>query len=366
MGIDHLHAALRTSLGDEQHGEEAEPAPTETASPEDTAGQAAEPAAEDAQKPSTPQEPGARPRAVDGKFTKTPKPQAQPANQPPATKVAAGVPAPGDQPQPQQASPPPRTWGAPAREQWAQVPREVKDQILKREGEVARERQELQHAKQGYQRFQEAMQPFMPHLQALGVPPEKAIRELFQMEYTLRAGTLAERTGLIVRLMDRGGVAPEALAAVLDGQPPPQAQGHQIKDPRVDVLLGQVQQLSQRRSSDATTSAAEELRAFEATGPEFLDDVGDEMAEIITSARRRGKPITLQQAYERACQMHDDVRTVLEQRRAEEARRAQSQKVQQARYAAGSVQSEPAPPASGKRPGIAGMWAALEKNLGER
>jgi DNA-directed RNA polymerase subunit F len=200
----------------------------------------------------------------------------------------------------------------------------------------------------------------------MGVAPEVAIHHLFRMEHTLRAGSVAERAGMIANLMSHSGVTPDALANHLEGKPLPQQARQPQGDPRVDELLGHVRQAGQRRAEDANARAAEHLRAFEATQPEFLQDVADDLADLVLSERRKGRTVdaaALKGLYEKACLLNDDVRPILEQRKAEEAKRAQAQKVQQARHAGGSIQSQPAPP-GGKRAGMAGLYEALAKNLG--
>lgn len=358
MPLDKLNAALAESL----NAPASEPAGT-TEAPQ-TAPETAAPAAPETvetKAPPAPTEQPARARGPDGKFAPTTQPPAQ--KQPPAQAQPAG------QQKPAAAQdtggPAPRTWAPAAREHWSALPREVKDQVLKVEGLASRAHNELQQVKQGYQAFQEAVAPFVPHLQAIGIEPARAVRELFQMEYVLRTGTPTDKAGLLAHLMGRYGVTPDALATRLESAPQqPQAHPQEFRDPRLDAVLGQFQQAAQRRASETTARAQQELTAFQATNPEFLDDVADDMADLIARARQRGQPITLQQAYDKACQLNDDVRTVVEQRRAQEAQRAQSQKAAQARYVAGSVQTEPAPPTNGRRPGINGLFDALQQNLG--
>jgi hypothetical protein len=363
MAMDKLHEALGAALDEPQADTTQEAAPETAEAPQ-------EPGAEPATEPGEPGAPtdteaaltaSERARGPDGKFTTAPpKPAATPpgpkppqVGKPPAVALGQDAPA-------------PRTMAPAAREHWANLPRPVKDAFLKVEGQAARAVNDAAQHRQTAERFTQAVQPFMPHLQAIGVAPEAAVRELFTMEYKLRTGSPAERTGLIAHLMERGGVSEALLAAHLQGQPPPQSAPQPPHDPRVDELLGHMRQAGQRRAEDANARAAEHLRAFEATGPEFLQDVADDMADLVASERRKGNTIDaagLKRLYEKACLLNDDVRQIMDQRKAEEAKRAQQQKAAQARHAGGSIQSQPAPPGV-RRSGMAGLYEALAKNLG--
>lgn len=361
MLMDKLHAALGAALDEPQAEPTAEPAPevaetSQESAPEPTAEAGG---VESAPEPEAQAAPGERARGPDGKFTTappkttaptTPKNPPQPVAKAPATTQDSG--------------PAPRTMAPAAREHWAALPRPVKDAFLKVEGQAARAVNEAQQHRQVAERFTQAVQPFLPHLHAMGVAPEVAIQHLFRMEHTLRAGSVAERVDMIANLMAHSGVTPDVLATRLEGKPLPQG-GQPPRDPRFDELLGHMRQAGQRRVESANERAAAQLRAFEATNPEFLHDVMDEMADLVTAERRKGHTVdaaALQRIYENACYLNPDVRQIMEQRKAEESKRAKLQKVQQAQHAGGSIQSQPAPPGM-RRTGMAGLYEALQKNL---
>jgi hypothetical protein len=61
------------------------------------------------------------------------------------------------------------------------------------------------------------------------------------------------------------------------------------------------------------------------------------MADILEAAQRRGQTMTLQQAYEKATFMNDNVRKVMQQRQMLQGSQVQTQAAQRARAAAVSV-----------------------------
>jgi hypothetical protein len=270
-------------------------------------------------------------------------PQARQKAPPAGTTKPGQKPTPADKGAAQEARAP-NTWAPAVREEWAKLPRPVKDQILKREGDFARARQEHEQVRQGYERVQQALRPFVPHLQAAGIEPVAAMQDLFRVEYTLRSGTPAQKAETLATLIRAYGVDVEALASTLEGKPvPQQAQGNQVRDPRVDQLMAQAQQSQAQRAQQVRAQAAQDYEQFVATH-EFAHDVGPLMADLMEAARKRGKPLTTEQAYEKACLLDDNVRSVMEKRKAQTARQAQ--------HAAGSVKSQPSPPSGSRRPSM--------------
>lgn len=380
MPIEALHAALEATFAenDSSTQPEAPESPAEaTEAPTETTEAQSAPSGEE----TTAQATGERPRAPDGKFAKAPvqpTPKAAPAH----GKPAATAPQAGKAP-PDAASAAPRTYGPVAREQWGALPRETRDQILKREGEFSRYRQEAEPAMQESRQLRQVLQPYMPHFQAAGVQPLRHINDMLRTDYALRSSPEPQKAATFAQLMEVYGISAEALdkelhrraqggAAPAQVAPPQQAQPP--RDPRLDHLIA-----AQEQRRQATLQ--QEVEAFRnSPEAEYFEDVQDTMADIYEAYERaaaraesQGKQPpprpSLPDVYRQALTFpqHAEIMRVLESRKAEEAKRAQNQKVTQARYAAGSVQTEPAPPTTGKRAGLGGMWDALERGLsGER
>lgn len=83
---------------------------------------------------------------------------------------------------------------------------------------------------------------------------------------------------------------------------------------------------------------------------EFVDELREDMADIIDRANRRGSPITLEQAYNRAAREHPEISKVFEQREAAERAAKASASTQRSRLASSSVRSNPSTtPVAGKQ-----------------
>jgi hypothetical protein len=273
-----------------------------------------------------------------------------------AEKQAAGVPDPNAQQQEkppgeqQQALAAPRSWKPGAREHWNSLPPDVQQEVLRRENEVYRFAQGTAQARQVADQLGQMAQAYAPALQAEGVDIVTATNNLMGMVARLRFGTAQERASTIVSLVQNYGVDIEALDQALvnsmggqDGQPV-QGQPQQFVDPRVDQLLGAIQQAQYQRVEQVRNEAAREVQTF-GQGKDFFDDVREDMADILELAARRGIDMSMEQAYERACRMNPEIDRVIAQRKAAaEAGQNSQGSIARARLASSSVRSTPAVP----------------------
>lgn len=331
-----LEAALTQAESGATEALSPTPAPQEAPSPE-------EPALETQQSREEPEQPEDVAPTQEAPSTTTPPPPAQ---------QAQGTPTPSQGQQSGGLAP--RSWSPAVREHWGVLPREVKDQILKREGEVTRLVNESNQARKVAESLERTIQPYRAFIPG---DPLQAVENVFRTLTQLQTAPAQNKAAIVANIIKSYGVDVNALADALDGQPVQQAQPHggEYRDPRVDQLLQQMEAQQQRTTKTLTTRAQQELEAF-ANNAEFLDDVREDMVVLLET----GRATTYQDAYRKACAMNEEVGKVLSQRKAEEAQRTQSQQVQHARHAAGSVRTEPAPPAGSRKPSMDdALWAAL-------
>lgn len=252
----------------------------------------------------------------------------------------------------------PRSWKPGTREHWGSLPPEVQQEVLRRESEVYRFAQSTAQARQVYDTLGQLSQQYAPALQAEGVDIVTATQNLMGMVGRLRFGTPAERAQTIVSLIQNYAVdlptLDQALVNGMGGQngQPVQGQPQQFTDPRVDQLLGALQQAQYQQVERVRTAAAQEVTTF-GTGKDFFDDVREDMADILEMAARRKIDMTLDQAYERACRMNPEIDRIVSQRKAAAAAGQNSQgSIARARLASSSVRSTPsnAPSRTGEQP----------------
>lgn len=258
-------------------------------------------------------------------------------------------------------------WPPHLRDQFHTLPRPVKDHIIKmhgdyvrREAEYSRQMHTAKQQQEAIKPLTEALTPFMPHLQAVGVAPAAAVRNLFQTEYALRTGAEGQKAAIVANLMHSYGVSPAALVAALEGKPAPEGQAappqrkepeQPPRDPRFDAFLTTLQKQAQARQAAQDQQDEAALHEFLNSGKaEFFDDVAQDMTELATLKSNKG--LSWEELYEKACFQNKSVRTVMEKRKADEAAALRAQKAQQARRAGSSVKTEPGAPQGTRKPSL--------------
>jgi hypothetical protein len=295
------------------------------------------------------------------------KPTVPPVTAPPATAapVVAGTPH-----EPAKPTAPavkaPQSWRPEVREKWAGLPPEVQAEVARIDREVRQTMQDSAEAKKSWSAFQQTVGPYEALIRAEGSEPLKAVGSLLQTAAALRTAPPAMKAQVVAKLIQQYAVPVDALDAALSGQAPAaQTQGAaQTLDP--EALLQQAEQrvfqrIQQQRQQSVMAKAQQDAEAFVNSGEaEFLEDVRGIMANMLDSAGRSGIPLTLKDAYDRACLLSPEVSRVMEQRKAAQAATVTQAATQRARDAASSVRSQPAaPPMAAESTDLRGL---LERN----
>lgn len=366
---------LREAL--EDAFDEIDTAPTEADVPaEAVPEEPVETAAPEAEVPATD-----RARDESGKFV--PQKEAKPAAQskpPPRAVSPATPPSPAGQGATAVATPPgaatavapalkaPQSWKPAAREKWASLPPEAQQEVLRREGEVAKALQERADATKGYGAFTEAVRPYEALIRASGQQPHQYVGTLLQTAHSLFYGPANNKPALLADLIMQAGVPPEALdqalVARMTGQRPAQPQApQQFTDPRVDQLLQQLESARTERTTAQQAEATSTADAF-AQSHEFFHDVADDFADILDLWAKRGKTevteADLERAYEIACQQNESVSTVLAGRKAVVSVQNAQASTARAKAASSSIKSQPtaavAAQPAGRRAVLEAAW----------
>lgn len=294
-----------------------------------------------------------RVRDAQGRFAPKEGDPAQPpqAAQPKTPEQAQPAPE-QEQAAPAAAAPPPG-WSPASKAAWnsGQIPPAVIADVAKREKEMAQGLSRLQQykgldpyvemAKQSNTTLPEALDRYIAAEEQLNRNPKQGIQWLAQ----------------------NYGVDIVQLAAELTGQQQPGIPAPQpnYQAPDLSPILTPIQQeLNQLRQivyGDKQNQVQSTVEKFFADPRyPYADNVATEIAEVIASERAKGRDITLEQAYDKACRLNDDVWNQIQAdretaRQAEAAKQAR-QKTAQAKSAARSITGSPssAPPLSGDQP----------------
>lgn len=343
-----LRDAIEAAIDDDSSTSAAPAAPVETPA-EPVAESAAPVAPEPTETPPEPTEAKAdRHRAPDGKFA--PKPAEEPKTDAPA-EAAAITPGPKAEPAKDRA---PVSWRPDVREHWNKLPPDVKAEVARRETEMQRTLQETAEARKYADAINKVIAPYEMFIRAENSNPLQAIDNMMATAARLRTAPAPDTAGLIASLVKQFGVGRfgnsfiEQLDSALAGEVPQQNAGQAQIQQAIQQQLAPMQQfMSQYQQAQAAQQQrlAQEAQSEVATfisQAEFGNDVREEMADLLEVAQRRGRALSLQEAYQQACVANPRVRAVLEQRTKANAAQQLTGAAQRAKAAAVSVSGAPA------------------------
>lgn len=346
-----------------------EPADTVQEAPPETADDAAtETEADGADETEAEQE--ARARDESGRFA--PKPKEKPAPKPGAlpAKLAAAIKPPGTPAGAAAGEVPPlpaaglalpalkplQSWKAEAREKWAEVPRWAQEEIHRVGVEYQKQQEAFAQDRKAAGEWREAVAPYEHMARAAGVSAPQMIGGVMQQYAALQTAPLGIRAqilgGLVRNFLGTDEGALKALAAVIDNAVAPAggAAPAQLGPAQVQAMVQQ--QLERERAASAQQQIATTIQQFEATQPEFINEVMDDMAAVVRAmaSKAQGRPLTiddLKAAYDKACRMNDGVSKILKQRADAKAAATAKAATQKLKASTTSLKNEPPGP-SGK------------------
>lgn len=264
----------------------------------------------------------------------------------------------------------PASWRPEIREHWGQLPEPVRAEIARREVEVQRTLQESAEARKTVDAVMRTIAPYEAFIKAENSNPLQAIDNLMSTAARLRTGTAPELAQMVAGIVQQFGVGRfgngfiEALDQALAGQTPQvdpqQAALEQALNQRlapVQQMLTQFQQAQLAQQQQVQERAVSEVADF-LSKAEFGEDVREDMADLLETAQRRGQPLSLADAYKKACLMNDSVRAVIAQRVKAKGAQQQTQAAQRARSAA--VQVSGAAPVGAMRQEPTDVRSAIE------
>lgn len=267
----------------------------------------------------------------------------------------------------------PTNWRPEVREKWAALPPDVQGEIARREREISVGLGQAATARQKAEAFDKAQAPFEMMLRADGVDGPRKYAGYLGMEAALRTGPAATKGNIVAQIIKTFGVPIEAVASALDGTQTPQHVGpgaEAYRDPRVDQLFAALQHQATQRQTQQQTEAQATLERLRETN-EFFEDLREDAADLLEASHKPGrKPLTIEEAFDRAAKLNPAVSQVLDGRKAAEAAKAKAAEAQKKRAAASSIRSIPGGPSPGDDDetdgSLAGDIQAVARKLASR
>jgi len=149
-----------------------------------------------------------------------------------------------------------------------------------------------------------------------GEPVGKTVNDLLRVASNLYAAPANQKANIIAGLINQYGVPIDVLDSILAGENPrvPQAD---VIDQRIQQAVQPFQQIiqsfQQREQQEAQRTQqqiAGELQQFAAKN-EFYSDVAEDMADFLDIAAKNGRSMTLDEAYQRACNLNPQISQIL-------------------------------------------------------
>lgn len=247
----------------------------------------------------------------------------------------------GGAPEPQDAeeapSDSPHTWGKAAKEKWGDLPKEVRDEITKRENDIhkalTRHDGELRLGRD----MKEIIAPYMPIIQAEGGTPASTVQAMLNAAYILRAGSAEQKRQFILNTAKQYGVE---LGDVGEDE---------YTDPTISALQQEIQQLKAMADPNSIKKLLTEEAQNSKINAEieaFASDPANEhftaVQPIMVSLLQSNAASGLKEAYDMACNAHPQIRSTLEAKRLAEDKAKRQAELKQKKHAAASVTGSPA------------------------
>lgn len=248
----------------------------------------------------------------------------------------------------------PASWHPETREHWAALPEAVRTEVARREREVQTTLKETAEARKYAEQIERTIAPYQMFIKAENSNPLQAIDNLMSTAARLRTGSSQDIAQLVSGLVKQFGVGRfgqsfiEQLDSALVGEiPRVDAQQQQLQQAMQQQLAPIQQFMSQHQNAQAqaqqnvTRQAEGEVLDFMEKA-EFAEDVREDMADLMEMAQRRGRDLSLGDAYRQACAGNERVRSVLVGRQKSQGAQKLTGAAQRAKSAAVSVSGAPA------------------------
>jgi tetratricopeptide (TPR) repeat protein len=247
----------------------------------------------------------------------------------------------------------PKSWKAQVRGKWADLPTDVKEEVVRREREHAKTFGDNAQARQFHSQFTEVVRPYEARIRSGGMNPIEAVKNLLEYDYALATAPAAKRAQLAAKLIKDYEVDIRELDAALAGAGPVDSVAATVER-LVAERLGPVQSfIMQQQQMEAARNQAyaqeaevtvETMLADTATFPHF-EQVRETMADLVEVSAKRGVYIDAKTAYNRAVAMDPDLGAQAVARTQSETQRLQAQaahaRAQKALQASASVRGTP-------------------------
>lgn len=198
---------------------------------------------------------------------------------------------------------PPASWKKEYHEYWSKADPKIQEYAWQREEQMKRGVEPLLSKAQFADAMNQALEPYLPTIQGLGMKPEQAVAALAQADYTLRNSPPQQKMAYLTQLAASYGIN---LNQAMQG-------GQQVAQPSVDPMVyqlqnelntvrGEVMGWKQQQEMAENQTLLNEINSFSMTAEHF-EEARPTMIQLLQS----GVAETLDDAYEKAIRLDSDL-----------------------------------------------------------
>lgn len=288
-------------------------------------------------------------RDEKGRFAAQPPPQEEPDAEPPVWKR------------------PPASWKKDYHDIWAKADPKMQEYAWQREEQMRQGVEKVMTKAQFADAMQEAIEPYLPTIQGMGLTPEKAVSALMQADFTLRNAQPQQKMQLFAQLAQSYGIN---LGAIAGNPQAPQASAdplvYQLQN-ELNNVRGEVMGWKQAQEMQQNQVLLNEINDFSQKAEHF-EEARPAMIQLLQS----GLAETLDEAYEKAVRLDPELFDRMQKAKQAEASARQAREFNKAakaaRASAVSVRSatpgvNTAPKAGDRRAILEEQFADLESRL---
>ena len=222
---------------------------------------------------------------------------------------------------------PPSSWKRDYHDVWQTADPRLQEYAYKREEEMRAGIEPLRSKAQFADQMNEAIQPYMNTIQGLGIDAPRAVRALMEADHVLRNSPPDQKRAYLANLaqsygINLGEVDPYQQVGPVDPN-------YYALQNELNSVRGEISNFKQQQEQAENQSLLGEINSF-AGKAEYFEEVRPDMIKLLQS----GVAGTLEEAYEKAIRLNDDVFTQTQQRSQAEAAAQKSSSANRAAKAA--------------------------------
>jgi hypothetical protein len=222
---------------------------------------------------------------------------------------------------------PPSSWKRDYHEVWQTADPRLQEYAYKREEEMRAGIEPLRSKAQFADQINEAIQPYMSTIHGLGIDAPRAIKALMEADHALRFSPPEQKRAYFANLAKQYGI--DLADAATASQGGPVDPNYYALQNELNSVRGEIMSFKQQQEQAENQALLGEINNF-ATKAEHFEEVRPTMIQLLQS----GVAGTLEDAYEKALRLNDELFQRAQQRSQAEAEAAKRESANRAAKAA--------------------------------